>query len=646
ILDRKKQQTIAAFQEIDHDRGTDLASMPLARVARLDVSSNQVSQADRLVVMVVDDLHIYSGRTDKAREIARNVLAQLGPQASMALLFTSGEHSTQVTNDQAALAAAVQTLKGRQSVRRPHPATDAQRHLPLDPEMSAGMMHRIISDAQDTRIQDFDDNMTQYNTLRDAARLLGAEGDLRRKAFVMISEGIGKDLSGIFGAMGDQRTPMTRDGPPPPPLYHEIALLESMESMRRANVAMYAIDPRGKVDSKDLSRECFPPPAGLGADLCAGGTPGVTDWASPVRQAQHGLEFMSEASGGFAVTNTDDFTSGLGRIVDDLDHFYLIGFYPSDSKGKDYRPIEVQIGGHPDWTLRYRHGYMPGGKPAPAKNADPLVDLSAGILPKADLPLRLNAVTMPGSQDLTRVALVLEVSAPRRDLQAADGKVHDTLKYEILLVDEKKAKVRSVGCLEGRVTLSPARPDEAAPETVAYQVTHVLDVKPGRYEFRVSALSAKLARGGSVYVDVEVPSFDTAAMTLGTLAIGYADGAHVAVAPTVIAGSGRGAQPTPVSASALPFPPSLDRVFASSDTMRVYAEGMARSTTGLMAVLDVVDANGKVVASQSPSFSTSDRIRVTGDIPLQDLAPGAYLLRVTLTGGGQKAVRESGFAVR
>jgi VWFA-related protein len=639
ILDRKTPQTIAAFQEIDHDRAADPPTMPLARMARLDVSSNQAAASGRLVVMVVDDLHIYQGRTDTARKIARSVLEQLGTGSSMAVLFTSGEHSTQVTSDQAALAAAVDTLKGRQSVRRPRPAVDAQTGQWLDPEMPNGVMHQIISASQDTKIQDFAENMSQYNTLRDAARLLGAEGDLRRKAFVLISEGIDKDLSGIFEAMGERATPQSRNGPPPTPLYHEMALLDAMESMRRANVATYAIDPRGKVDSTNLSRECFPPPR-LGTGSC------VEGWSNPVRKAERGLEFISDASGGFAVTNTDDFTSGLGRIVDDLDHSYLIGFYPSDTKGKDYRRIEVQIAGHPDWTLRYRHGYMPGGKPVTTKNADPLVNLSAGILPNADLPLRLDAIALPGSSDQAHVVLALEVSAPRRDLQSPDGTVHDTLKYEVLIVDEKKAKVRSVGGLEGRVTLSPTIPGEPPPDTVTYQVMHVVDVKPGQVEFRVSALSAKVAKGGSVYLDVDVPVFHTAAMTLGGIAISYADGARVAVAPTVIAGVSRGAQPGAFATPALPFAPTLDRVFTASDTLRLYVEGTTRSTAGVVASLEIVNADGKVVASHSPSFTSGDRVRVSGDVPLQGLPPGPYLLRVTLTGAGQAAVQESGFAVR
>ena len=223
----------------------------------------------------------------------------------------------------------------------------------------------------------------------------------------------------------------------PPAPYHDEGLIDMMEAMRRANVATYAIDPRGKVDSKDLARECFPPPAI--PDPCSNE---MADWYSAVRLAQHGLEITSAASGGFAVTNTDDFTSGIKRIVDDLDHYYLLGFYPADTKGKGYRPLDVRIAGHPDWTLRFRHGYMPGGPPAPPKNADPLVALSAGILPKTDLPLRLTAIALPGAGPATRMVVALEVSAPRSALQEADGKVRDTLKYDVLVVDQKKARVK------------------------------------------------------------------------------------------------------------------------------------------------------------------------------------------------------------
>lgn len=135
LRDRGKPQAIVNFDEVSHARpatGTG-AAVPPPIVAQ-DVSSNQTVQAGRLVVMVVDDLHIYKERTARAREIATRVLDDLGHQSSMAVLFTSGKHSTQVVQDRARLAAAVGTLKGRQSWRRPNPAIDKQRGDRIDPE--------------------------------------------------------------------------------------------------------------------------------------------------------------------------------------------------------------------------------------------------------------------------------------------------------------------------------------------------------------------------------------------------------------------------------------------------------------------------------------------------------------------------------
>src|SRR5262249_9646277 len=393
-------------------------------------------------------------------------------------------------------------------------------------------------------------------------------------------------------------------------------------------------DPGGRMESGDLVRECSPPPPGFsGGDPCS---QGLTDWNSPVRQAQRGLEIMSEASGGFAVTNTDDFTGGLAKIVDDLDHYYLLGFHPSDQKGKDYRPLDVRIPAHADWKLRFRHGYMPGGPPPPPKNGSPMMALSAGVLPKSDLPLRLTAIPLPGAPaGLTRIALALEVTAPVSALRDADGKLRDTLKYEVLVVDEKKARVRSLGGLEGRLTLSPVGRGENLPATVAYQVEESLELAKGRFELRVSAASDRLARGGSVYLDLDVPDLRAEALAIGWLAIAYADGPRVPVAPPSVR------RPAP----ALPFAPTLDRVFSPSDSLRVYFEGVCRAPH-VTAALDVIDRSGRSVLTLVPTVTPGDPLRVQDVVPLQNLSPGAYSLRATLSDGAHVATRELGFSVR
>ena len=175
-----------------------------------------------------------------------------------------------------------------------------------------------------------------------------------------------------------------------PPQLHTNALLEMMEAMRRANVATYAIDPRGAVKAGDLSAECFPARA-FGAAQNGNDPVCVDDpsagaerpWMSPVRQAQHGLSILETAvaTGGFAVTNTDDFTGGLSRILEDLDHYYLVGFYPerSERQGLSASLERPCLPDHPDWTLRFRRGYMGGSaKPAPKR------------IPKSNAPMTLS----------------------------------------------------------------------------------------------------------------------------------------------------------------------------------------------------------------------------------------------------------------
>ena len=666
LRDRRTPQEIGVFEEIAHERPVLRAPTATASVAQ-DVGTNQIAAADRLIVMVLDDLHIYKERTDRAREIAGRVLDAFGTSASMAVLFTSGKNSTRVTNDMSLLRRAVETLHGRQATRRPHQGIDGQKGQRIDPGMSADAIAAIIARTQETSLQQFFDNMTKYKLLQDAARMLESS-DRRRKAFILISEGIGKDLSGLFGTMapsvqaprggteyagGNLEALTLRE----PTSYHDLALIDMMEALRKANVATYAVDPRGKVESKDLARECFPPPvvmaspvAGLGDDPCShpvrGGGP--LDWVSPVRQAQHGLEIMADASGGFAVTNTDDFTSGLNRIASELDHYYMLGFYPSDSNGNGYRPIQVTVPAHPDWIVRYRRGYMVGGRSKPTSTNEMLA-LSSGILPATDLPLKVGAVALPGSRSASRVALTLEVAVPRADVEERDGRVRDTLKYELLVVDEDKKRVRSLGGREGRLTLSVAALGRTPPAIVRYQVSESVELPPGRYEVRWSATSAKLRKGGSVYLPIVVPEFRSAAPTLGGVAIAYLDGAHVPVAPVhAVPLAARGARvimPAAPTREDVPFAATLDREFTAADTLRVYAEGTVRSGARPMVSVDVVDGTGRVVRSPSPSFAVGEWVKIQGAVPLAGLPPGRYVLRVTLTADPGRAVREAGFAI-
>src|SRR5688572_19231679 len=60
LTDRKKPQSIATFEEVSHERSRSaLAAPALPPTLKLDVASNMTVQADRLVMVFIDDLRIW-----------------------------------------------------------------------------------------------------------------------------------------------------------------------------------------------------------------------------------------------------------------------------------------------------------------------------------------------------------------------------------------------------------------------------------------------------------------------------------------------------------------------------------------------------------------------------------------------------------
>src|SRR5579862_4419271 len=126
LLDRKKPQKIVAFEEVNRARASAVATESAARASlvKADVATNQFPPSDRLVVMVLDDLHVFRDRSDRVKDIAHQVLDALGPGSSMSILFTSGRHSLEFSRDRSELLGAIDTFVGQSVVRRPNPGTE------------------------------------------------------------------------------------------------------------------------------------------------------------------------------------------------------------------------------------------------------------------------------------------------------------------------------------------------------------------------------------------------------------------------------------------------------------------------------------------------------------------------------------------
>ena len=639
VTDRKKPQTIEAFQEIRREAEPEAPTLPVS--SRVDVATNTSPQAGRLVVLVLDDLHTFRGRSETVKSIAKKIVTDLGPESSMALIQTGGDHNVDVTNDRSRLMDAIDKFAGRRPYRRPIEACDP-KVIPIAEDGTPT--------SQGCDQMEFGQDIMFYGALQNAAKLLGAN-DRRRKAFVLVSENLAKDLSGLFQVGVPPSTPIDasavfRSGdisglasvPTQPADQHSHALLDMMEALRKGGVAVYSIDPRGEVNSQKLAEECSPVWGGID-DPCLGGDL-LPDWYAWPRQAQHGLEIMSEASGGFAVVNTNDFTSGIGRILSDLDNYYQLGFYTPDTKSTGYRPLEVTVNGRSDLTLRYRRGYQisPQASAAAAKSKDPLGQLVEGALPKNDLPMRLHAIPMPYSAKEARVAVAMEITVPRKSLQSAD-QLLDQIQFGLFAVDLKGAKVRERAGWGARIALRPRPGLKDVPDQVTYEIVSNLQLPFGQYQLRASARSDKLDAGGSVYLALDVPDFSKAPIALTDLLIAYADGAHVPIAHSYA--------PMAVTvANLLPFDPTLDRVFSPHDTLRLYTRVVQQTPAPTNVTVAALAPDGRVMLTLTRELTARENVPVDLKLPLAQLGPGAYRLQVTASDGRRTAAREIAITIK
>jgi hypothetical protein len=232
-----------------------------------------------------------------------------------------------------------------------------------------------------------------------------------------------------------------------------------------------------------------------------------------------------------------------------------------------------------------------------------------------------------------RLLVALEVRADPLRLVDPDGAMRDVVKYSVWAVDlDKKKATRSVA-REARVVI---RPDVGAQQVgaFAYQVRTSLLLPPGRYQLRASASSAKSDKAGSVYLQTDVPDFRGRLPQFGGIMLGYDSAPRIHVVPTA-----------PINGGPL-FEPTLDREFIAGDILRVFCEGRGGALPSDMSI-DLLGSRDQVVKPlERRRLSPSEPIRVDLRLPLSDLQPGGYRLRVTTSDGSNLAKREVGLTVR
>jgi len=458
----------------------------------------------------------------------------------------------------------------------------------------------------------------------------------RRKAVLLLSEGVDFPMTDMSGH--DNSNEVTH------------LLQEAVTAAARANVNFFTIDPRGLVG---ITEE-FIAMAGTGV---AGGLSGAGANNNPLatpdqlltelRMSEDTLRTIAEQTGGFATLNTNSMTTAFERIVQANSKYYVLGYAPpSHPRDGRFHKIEVRMK-QPGLKVSARQGYASparGKTPEQQKRdeearlarearkggtdatSQPLRDALNYPMEEAGLEFSVQAAPFRGAAAKeASVAMALEIDGSKLQfVQQPDGLFADKVEVAFFSLNAQgKAQSGTRSVLN--LTLRPETLQRV--KAGGMRANQRISLAPGRYQLRIGAREEASKRVGSVFYDLQVPDFSKDPLMLSGLLLSSPSTDQT---PT--------AQKDPMVEKLLPGPPTSRREFLRTDTIALAAEICDNSSSRQPRQIDTTVR--LLAESGQDAFVAHDSLTNGGDtnkwdtyvftkqVPLQNVAPGRYLLRV------------------
>ena len=606
VFEDGKPQKVSAFSLVDIPVERTEQPAFLGRPVEPDVSSNAKAPEGRLYVLVLDDLHTDLRRTGYVRRAARQLVDRfLGANDLAAVIHSSGraDASQDFTNNKRLLDQAIDRFAGRKLRSATLDKIDDIQMKQNTPLAGAAPV-----DAE------------QLNRAFNARSLLSTISNLadymsaihgRRKAIVLFSEGIDYDINHPM-EMPDATT-----------IRQETS--DAIGAATRANINIYALDPRGLTDSGDdaILLTGLPPEDPNSLNL------GLTSLMDEIRLSQDSLNTLADETGGFAITNTNNTATKLQQIVDDNSSYYVLGYYPTNERRDGrYRKIEVRLT-RPGLIVHARKGYVaPSGKAPGLKKADASNTTSPAVRDALNSPLQTTGLTLSmfaapfkGPAPKATLAIVAQFSGKELAFTEKEGKFNNVVDMSYIVIDPQGKVVAG-----NKDTINMALKPETYKRVMqlGLRLQTKIDVPPGRYSLRL-ALHESGGRVGSVFTDLVVPDFLKEPLTISGLAVTSSTAGQT---PTVGGSDLR---------DLLPSPPTTAREFTSKDQLAVLAEvydNVGAQSHSVEITTTLRSDDGKTVFSNAERRQSSELggprggYGYTSRVPLTDLVPGLYVLKV------------------
>lgn len=626
-------QQIVGFQRVSIPVVQPLpaAGSSLMRAAP-DVSSNERIAEARVYVLVLDALHIAPGRNGAVRHYARQFVEQYVAPGDLAAVISPGavaEATQDFTGDTALLLAAIDRFTGTKVKSYTQERSDlgfGSRREKEGMGSDSERAHRVFSLADSLEA-----------LARHLDRIQG-----QRKALLLFSEGIDYDTGDVTAKYQRYASEVTH------------AMARAVGALMHTNTVLYTMDPRGLSTAQgDLVEDPI-------HEIAPGDPEFVSerDFVREVERSVWSLRDLARATGGFLATDKG-FSRAFREIAEENSDYYMIRYAPAKpAKPGTSRRLHVRVSRR-GVTIVARRGYTVPRTEARRTSVDPVPELDlpqrgmprsgarmnqpatasapvsgvpadlatllASPLPKAGLPIRVQAIPFRAGGRKAGVQLVVEVLGGGLQFGNDRGRAEERLELALLTVDSRgRAENGRSTTVELRL---PAADVERVKATGVRWLSR-LELSPGQHQIRVAGRAMRTGATGLVTHTVDVPRFAPGDLSMSGVTL-------TSLVAVLMPTRGKAWLEQLVQT-----PPAASRVFVAGDrvtaAVELYSPATFKAAPQVIGHVETVAGEQVLTLSrtiQAESRSSSGTNQVAFHIETGKLPPGHYVLRLIARAG-------------
>jgi VWFA-related protein len=441
----------------------------------------------RTIAIVVDDLGLsFESMHFVRRALKKFVDEQMQSGDLVAIIRTGGGMGAlqQFTSDKRQLYAAIERVKWNAGGRG-----GVSPFAPLEPPTPGTMGAQM--DEKNEELNQFREDMFSVGTLGAVSYVVKGLRELPgRKSILLLSDGFR-----IYNRDDTTRNYLAME-----------KLRRLIDEAGRASVVIYTMNATGLQYFGLTAADN--PGAGDVLDM-------LNDRRNAAFETQEGLDYLAQQTGGIAIKNNNDLSSGIRRVLEDQKGYYLIGYRPDNSTfdpktgRRTFHKLSLKITRPGKFNVRMRNGFFgvtDEQRRAPGQRtlAQQLLGALTSPFGATGVHLQLTSLFSHDSKTGSFMRSMLHIDS--RDLTFTDepNGMHKCL-FDVLAMTfgDNGVPVDQTG-RSYTLQLPDALYKKTQREGLVYYVTVPIK-KAGAYQLRISLRDTVTERIGSASQFVEVP---------------------------------------------------------------------------------------------------------------------------------------------